>query len=50
MTNSSYDSNLCYEQLEFLGDTIIHMILTKYLFDRYSTDKRCNEGVMTNIR
>jgi len=36
-----------YERLEFLGDSIIHAILTEYLYKRYETE---NEGFMTKLR
>lgn len=36
-----------YERLEFLGDSIIHMILAEYLFKRYN---ECDEGFMTRLR
>lgn len=37
----------CYDRLEFLGDSIIHAILTEYLYKRYETE---NEGFMTKLR
>lgn len=36
-----------YDRLEFLGDAIIHKILTEYLMERY-TDK--DEGFLTKLR
>lgn len=36
-----------YERLEFLGDSVIHCILAKYLFTRYEVE---DEGFMTRLR
>lgn len=36
-----------YERLEFLGDSVIHMILAEYFYKRYEDE---NEGFMTRIR
>lgn len=36
-----------YERLEFVGDSVIHLILAKYLWTRYETQ---NEGFMTRLR
>lgn len=36
-----------YERLEFLGDSVIHTIMTKYLFDRFIDQQ---EGFMTKLR
>lgn len=36
-----------YERLEFLGDSIIHVVLAEYLFLRYD---ECDEGFMTRLR
>lgn len=36
-----------YERLEYLGDSVIHLILAEYLYKRYS-DK--DEGFMTKLR
>src|SRR5438105_3995888 len=33
-----------YERLEFLGDSVIHMVLADYLYNRYSDQ---HEGFMT---
>jgi dsRNA-specific ribonuclease len=35
-----------YERLEFLGDSVIHMILADYLYNRYNED----EGFLTKLR
>lgn len=35
-----------YERLEFLGDSVIHLILAEYLFNRYNE----REGFMTRLR
>lgn len=36
-----------YERLEFLGDSIIHKVLAKYLFHRYPNE---SEGFLTRLR
>lgn len=36
-----------YEQLEFLGDAVLDLIVTEFLFDRFPDE---NEGFMTKIR
>lgn len=36
-----------YQRLEFLGDSIIHKILAKYLYERYPDE---DEGFMTRLR
>lgn len=36
-----------YERLEFLGDSVIHLILATYFFNRYENQ---NEGFMTRLR
>lgn len=36
-----------YDRLEFLGDSIIHFIITEYLFHRYEQE---HEGFMTKLR
>jgi len=36
-----------YERLEFLGDSVLHLILADYLFKRYEGE---NEGFMTRLR
>ncbi len=36
-----------YERLEFLGDSVLHMVLGEYLFIRYPEQ---DEGFMTNLR
>jgi len=36
-----------YERLEFLGDSVIHLILAGYLYKRYEEE---NEGFMTRLR
>lgn len=39
--------NESYETLEFLGDTVLGFIITKYLFDTYQNEQ---EGFLTKIR
>lgn len=36
-----------YERLEFLGDSVLHLILAEYLFKRYPNN---DEGFMTRLR
>lgn len=36
-----------YERLEFLGDSVLHLVLADYLYKRYETQ---NEGFMTRLR
>jgi ribonuclease-3 len=38
---------ISYELYEFLGDSVIHLIIAQYLFNRY---KNKDEGFLTNIR
>ena len=37
----------CYERLEYLGDSVLHLILASYLYDRYENQ---DEGFMTRLR
>jgi dsRNA-specific ribonuclease len=37
----------CYQRLEFLGDSVIHLILADYLTDRYRDQQ---EGFLTKLR
>jgi dsRNA-specific ribonuclease len=39
--------NISYERLEFLGDSVIHLILADYLYNRYNNQF---EGFMTRLR
>lgn len=39
--------NVSYERLEFLGDSVIHLVLADYLHDRYPEEQ---EGFMTRLR
>ena len=36
-----------YERLEYLGDSVIHLIIAEYLYKRYTID---DEGFMTKLR
>jgi len=38
---------ISYERLEFLGDSVIHLVLADYLHDRYPEEQ---EGFMTRLR
>jgi dsRNA-specific ribonuclease len=42
--NPKYKS---YERLEYLGDSLFHLILTQYLYDRYDSE---SEGFLTRLR
>lgn len=49
-THSSYANEYktaSYERLEFLGDSILNFVISKYLFEHYSNE---NEGVLTKMR
>lgn len=39
--------HISYERLEFLGDSVIHLVLADYLHDRYPEEQ---EGFMTRLR
>lgn len=46
--NENKDSNLEHnERLEFLGDAVLELVITDYLFNHF---KDSNEGVMTSLR
>ena len=55
LTHSSYANELkakkksaeCNERLEFLGDSVLSIIVSEYLFDRYS---HSHEGELTKLR
>jgi dsRNA-specific ribonuclease len=36
-----------YERLEFLGDSVLHLILAEYLYNRYNTE---DQGFLTRLR
>lgn len=38
---------ISYERLEFLGDSVLHLVLAEYLFKRYEGE---DEGFMTRLR
>lgn len=40
-------SDVSYETMEFMGDSVLSFIITKYLYDRYKDDQ---EGFMTRAR
>ncbi|CAN7080952.1 hypothetical protein Bca4012_079690 [Brassica carinata] len=47
-TDATFDENcVSYERLEFLGDTVLNMVITKYLYNRY---RDCSPGLLTNLR
>lgn len=49
-THSSYANEYntaSYERLEFLGDSILNFVISKYLFEHYSGK---NEGTLTKMR
>jgi ribonuclease-3 len=45
--NVSFQETDSYEQLEFLGDAVLDLIVTEILFDRFPEE---NEGFMTKLR
>ena len=55
LTHSSYANELkarkknaeCNERLEFLGDSVLSIIVSEYLFERYSSSP---EGELTKFR
>ncbi len=46
-THKSYSNNQNNERLEFLGDSILNSVISKYLFDRFDNEK---EGLLTRMR
>jgi ribonuclease-3 len=47
-THKSADSKNSYDNLEFIGDSVLGFIVTKYLFDMFGKDE--NEGFLTKAR
>ncbi|MCH8494181.1 MAG: ribonuclease III [Balneolales bacterium] len=47
LVESNMRHNESYEQLEFLGDAVLDLIVTEIIFERFSTR---NEGFMTQMR
>ena len=55
LTHSSYSNELsqkhitkhCNERLEFLGDSVLSIIVSEYLYDKYKNEP---EGKLTNRR
>ena len=46
-THKSYNNSQNNERLEFLGDSILNSVISKYLFDRFDNEK---EGLLTRMR
>lgn len=46
-STKKFNEDKTYERLEFLGDSIFHLILTEYLYYRYDEE---NEGFLTRLR
>lgn len=46
-THKSYSNSQNNERLEFLGDSILNSVISKYLFDRFDNEK---EGLLTRMR
>lgn len=46
-SHSGYKESDSYEQLEFLGDAVLDLIVTEILFERFPQE---NEGFMTKLR
>lgn len=42
-----YNASQSYERLEFIGDSVLNLIVAKYLFETYPTE---DEGFMTKLR
>ncbi len=47
LTHKSFSANNNYQRLEFLGDSVLNIVITKYLFIKYKNDK---EGELTKKR
>jgi ribonuclease-3 len=47
VTHKSFDKTASYERLEFLGDSVLNLVVSAYLFRRYPGE---NEGFMTRMR
>lgn len=47
LADTDYDDTDSYERLEFLGDSVLDLIITEVLFERFS---RKDEGFMTQMR
>ena len=47
VTHRSYDKVASYERLEFLGDSVLALVVTAYLYRRYPAE---SEGFMTRMR
>lgn len=47
MIHESYNLNISYERLEYLGDAVFHLIITEYLYKRYNEEA---EGFLTKLR
>ena len=45
--SSTEDSLLSNERLEFIGDSVLGLVVTKYLYEKYPNE---NEGFLTRIR
>ena len=45
--SSKYDLNYNYERLEFLGDSVLNLIVSKYLYSKYP---QYEEGNLTKLR
>jgi len=47
LIDSDYTDSDSYERLEFLGDSVLDLVITEILFERFSTK---DEGFMTQLR
>jgi len=45
--SATHDDTNCYERLEFLGDAVLELVVSKYLFEHFP---RLSEGELTNLR
>ena len=42
-----YNASRCNERLEFIGDSVLNLIVTRYLYDKYENEA---EGFLTKMR
>lgn len=45
--SATHDDKSCYERLEFLGDAVLELVVSKYLFEHFP---QLSEGELTNLR
>ena len=47
LTHKSYSADCNYETLEFMGDSVLGFVVTKFIYDKYKDEQ---EGFLTKIR